>query len=71
MSYIIIGRDECGDELRLAGPFFSEAAAYEKLPESREEYPEFTRINVEVLKDKAYYASIHNDRYANDTYDIY
>lgn len=72
MSYIIMGRDECGDEFRPDyAAFFSEADAYSKLGEARERYPEARSLWVELLKDKAYYSEIHNDRYYDDEYDLY
>ena len=54
--YIIMGRDECGDEFRPDYPEFSsdgKASAY--MTDAREQYPEARSLWVEMLKDKDYY----------------
>lgn len=72
MSYIIMGRDECGDEFRPEFKAFHSCDEAEcNLADAREAYPEARAIWVEELKDKAYYARVHSARYSNDTYDIY
>lgn len=70
MSYEIVAVDECGDEVCVA-KYFSEASAYAALPGVKADYPEYSRFKVGVVMDKAYFSEIHNDRYANDEYDLY
>jgi len=55
--YIIMGRDECGDEFRLTAfsSYISEDKASVDMTEAREQYPEAQSLWVEMLKDKDYY----------------
>ena len=63
MSYIIMGRDECNTEFRPDYPdFYTEDAAYAKLGEARERYPEARSLWVELLRDKAYYQELRMSR---------
>ena len=72
MSYIIMGRDECGDEFRPEFPAYStEEKAEEHFDDARERYPEAQSMWVEIFKDKSYYQRQNRARYENDTYDIY
>jgi hypothetical protein len=72
MSYIIMGKDECGSEFRPAFKnFASEDQAYEHLGEAREQYQEARSLWVEELHDKAYYQSQQQSSYDRDDYDLY
>jgi hypothetical protein len=60
MGWIIMGVDECGMEFRADQKTFSTSdAAYDRLDEAREDYPEARRIWVEELRDKDYYMQKH------------
>ena len=72
MSYIIMGRDECGHEFRPNfGAFHSCDEAERNLADAREAYPEARAIWVEELRDKAYYAREAAARWDRDEYDLY
>lgn len=62
MSYIIMGRDECNQHFRPDFPDFdTKEEAYAKLSEARYRYQEARAIWVELLKDKDYYLTKHQD----------
>jgi hypothetical protein len=54
--YIIMGRDECGDEFRTdTFSYISEQRAMADLAIARGRHPESQSLWVEMLKDKDYY----------------
>lgn len=56
MAYIIMGRDECGDEFRPDFPnFATNDAACAKIFEAWEQYQEARSLWVELLRDQDYY----------------
>jgi len=71
-SYIVMARDECGEEFR---PSIKVHTSMEKanasIPRLRIEYPECRGMWAEVFMDRAYFEAEHQDRYDEDTYDLY
>ena len=62
MSYIVMGRDECGDEFRpSANQWLQSADAERELTELRERFPEARSLWVEMLKDKAYFSELYSE----------
>ena len=63
MAYIIMALDECGDETN-CGRLDTEEEASKALPKARENYPEYRRFWVELLKDASYWSDYYAERYA-------
>jgi|5B_taG_2_1085324.scaffolds.fasta_scaffold02502_7 RNA binding exosome subunit len=62
MSYIVMGRDECGDEFRPSANQWTQSAdADRELTELRERFPEARALWVEMLKDKAYFSELRSE----------
>lgn len=67
MAYIIMGRDECGDEFRPNSiDYDTPEAANKDLAEERENYPEARSMWVEELRDADYYM---RQMWQDDLYD--
>jgi 1,2-phenylacetyl-CoA epoxidase PaaB subunit len=72
MAYIVMGRDECNQEFRPNYPSFdTEEEALEMAVNARHRYEEARSIWVEMLKDKDYYSSKHQDYWDADDRDMY
>ena len=56
MSYIVMGKDECGSEFRPSNRTWSDIDdAYDELEKLREKFEEARSMWVEVLHDQAYF----------------
>ena len=69
--FIVMGRDECNMEFRPSNRTHrSQDEAHNELVELRDQYQEARSMWVELLKDKAYYQSIHEglDEWDRDLY---
>lgn len=67
MSYIVMGKDECGYEFRPSSrTWASSDDAYNELEKLREQYQEARGLWVEPLHDKDYYMSQRYSDYWDD-----
>ena len=72
MSYIVMGRDECGDEFRPSSKYWkTEGEAVKEMTKIEDEYVEARGFWVEEYRDRQWYAERWSDRYDNDTIDLY
>lgn len=63
MGYIIMGRDECGEEFRASpGEWATREMAWNDVERLRPRYPEAQRLWVEELRDKDYYLQQMEER---------
>ena len=63
MAYIVMARDECGDETRPSDREWDTAReASDELWTLRGEYPEYRTFWVEQLRDKDYYLDTYDER---------
>ena len=63
MSYIVMGKDECGSEFRPSSKTWASSDdAYSELSLLRDRYPEARSLWVEELRDKDYYLSMRMNR---------
>jgi len=64
MGWIVMARDECGDETRPSDNEWSnEDDAWSEASRIRERYPEWRRVWVETLRDKDYYLNEWSTNY--------
>lgn len=72
MSYIVMGKDECGSEFRPSSQAWASSDdAYNELETLRERFPEARGLWVEELRDKAYYSSQRYSDYWDQEHDDY
>lgn len=71
MSYIVMARDECGDETRPSDSEWDTAReANDEVWTLRDRYPEYRTFWVEQLRDKDYYLDTYDER-SWRSYDTY
>jgi hypothetical protein len=67
MGWIVMARDECGNETRASDNEWSnEDDAWSEASRIRERYPEKRPVWVEMLRDKDYYLDYYLDMYDQD-----
>jgi hypothetical protein len=61
MGWIVMARDECGDETRVSdSEWSSEGEALVEAAALRDRHPEYRRWWVETLRDKDYYLAMYD-----------
>jgi len=61
MGWIVMARDECGDETRVSdSEWSSEGEALVEAAALRDRYPEYRGWWVETLRDKDYYLAMYD-----------
>ena len=71
MSYVVMGRDECGDVFRASDKTWPHGVPHSEVLKIHEEYPEARSIWVEELRDKEFFQSRNQEIYDRDEQDLY